>query len=49
MLWAERFKSVLVEGSREALLTVAAYIDLNAERAGLVGDPAEYRPLRPTA
>ena len=49
VLWAERFKSVLVEGSREALLTVAAYIDLNAERAGLVGDPAEYRPLRPTA
>ena len=43
VLWAERFKSVLVEGSREALLTVAAYIDLNAVRAGLVGDPAEYR------
>ena len=43
VLWAERFKSVLVEGSREALLTVAAYIDLNAVRAGLVSDPAEYR------
>ena len=38
-LWAERFKSVLVEGSRSALRTVAAYIDLNPVRAGLVEDP----------
>lgn len=43
VLWAERFKSLLVEGSREALLTVAAYIDLNGVRAGLVSDPAGYR------
>jgi putative transposase len=42
-LWASRFKSVLVEGSRRALMTVAAYIDLNPVRAGLVEDPADYR------
>jgi|688.fasta_scaffold45387_4 REP element-mobilizing transposase RayT len=42
-LWAERFKSVLVEDSPEALRTVAAYIDLNPVRAGLVRDPKDYR------
>ena len=42
-LWAERFKSVLVEPSYEALSTVAAYINLNPLRAGLCEDPAEYR------
>ncbi|MBC2601660.1 transposase, partial [Puniceicoccus vermicola] len=42
-LWCERFKSVLVEGDRWALRTVAAYIDLNAVRAGLVEDPKDYR------
>jgi len=42
-LWAERFKSVLVEGSLSALRTVAAYIDLNPVRAGLVKDPRDYR------
>ena len=42
-LWSERFKSVLVEGDRFALQTVAAYIDLNAVRAGLVKDPKDYR------
>ncbi len=42
-LWSERFKSVLVEGDRWALRTVAAYIDLNAVRAGLVEDPKDYR------
>jgi len=42
-VWAERFKSVLVEGSPFALRTVAAYIDLNAVRAGLVEDPKDYR------
>ncbi len=35
-LWAERFKSVLVEGSEGILRTIAAYIDLNCVRAGLV-------------
>jgi putative transposase len=42
-LWAERFKSVLVEDDGFALSTVAAYIDLNSVRAGLVEDPKDYR------
>lgn len=42
-LWAERFKSVLVEGHGFALQTIAAYIDLNPVRAGLVEDPKDYR------
>ena len=42
-LWAERFKSVLVEGQGNPLQTMAAYIDLNPVRAGLVGDPKDYR------
>lgn len=42
-LWAERFKSVLIENDRYALATVAAYIDLNPVRAGLVDDPKDYR------
>jgi REP element-mobilizing transposase RayT len=42
-LWAERFKSVLVEDSPEVLRAVAAYIDLNPVRAGLVSDPKNYR------
>jgi putative transposase len=40
-LWAERFKSVLVGPG--ALETMAAYIDLNCVRAGLVQDPKDYR------
>jgi len=42
-LWAERFKSLLVEDDPFALRTVAAYIDLNPVRAGLARDPALYR------
>lgn len=42
-LWEERFKSVAVGGSWNAMLTVAAYIDLNSVRAGLVADPKDYR------
>ena len=42
-LWEERFKSVLVDGAGEALATMAAYIDLNPVRAGLVDDPKDYR------
>ncbi len=42
-LWEGRFKSVLVEGGEQALLTVAAYIDLNPVRAGLVKRPEDYR------
>ncbi len=42
-LWAERFKSVLIEDEPMALSTVAAYIELNPVRAGIVDDPASYR------
>lgn len=42
-LWESRFTSVLVEGCRNCLLKVAAYIDLNAVRAGIVADPKDYR------
>jgi len=41
-LWEQRFKSVIVE-SGTAARTMAAYIDLNPVRAGMVEDPAEYR------
>ena len=42
-LWADRFKSVLVEGKGNPLQTMAAYIDLNPVRACLVEDPKDYR------
>ena len=42
-LWEARFKSVAIEGSWQSLLKVAAYIDLNPVRAGLVADPKDYR------
>ena len=42
-LWAERFKSVLVEPKDRVVETMAAYIDLNAVRAGLTTDPKDYR------
>jgi putative transposase len=41
-LWEERYKSVIVE-SGIAARTMAAYIDLNPVRAGMVKDPADYR------
>jgi hypothetical protein len=41
-LWESRFKSVLVEDGI-ASRTMAAYIDLNPVRAGMVADPADYR------
>jgi REP element-mobilizing transposase RayT len=41
-LWEDRFKSVIVEDG-VAAKTMAAYIDLNPVRAGMVKDPAEYR------
>ncbi len=34
-LWAERFKSTIVEGREAALRVTAAYIDLNPVRAGI--------------
>ena len=42
-LWADRFKSVLVEGKGNPLQTMAAYIDLNPVRAGIVDDPKDCR------
>lgn len=42
-LWAERFKSVLVETDGRVQQTMAVYIDLNSVRAGLVADPKDYR------
>ena len=43
VLWESRFKSVIVEGHWNSLLKVAAYIDLNSVRAGMVDDPKDYR------
>ncbi len=42
-LWESRFKSVLIEGDWDPLMCVAAYVDLNAVRAGMVKDPKDYR------
>src|SRR5690606_38984489 len=42
-LWEGRFRSVLVEGVGEALISTAGYVDLNPVRAGLVRDPKDYR------
>jgi REP element-mobilizing transposase RayT len=41
-LWSERFKSVLVEDGHAARV-MAAYIDLNPVRAGIVKRPEDYR------
>lgn len=41
-LWEDAFKSVIVEDGIAAK-TMAAYIDLNPVRAGMVKDPADYR------
>jgi len=42
-LWEERFKSVILGCDGPLLAGVAAYIDLNPVRAGLVSDPRDYR------
>jgi hypothetical protein len=42
-LWEGRYASILVESESRALSVVAAYIDLNPVRAGIVKDPADYR------
>jgi REP element-mobilizing transposase RayT len=42
-LWESRFTSVIVEEEERALRTMAAYIDLNPVRAGMVKDPADHR------
>ncbi|MDP3849722.1 MAG: transposase [Luteolibacter sp.] len=41
-LWEDRFKSVIVEDG-VAAKTIAAYIDLNPVRAGMVTAPEDYR------
>ena len=41
-LWAERFKSLIVENG-ETLINCLAYIDLNPVRAGIVKRPENYR------
>lgn len=41
-LWAERYKSDLIQPVRHSLEVAAAYIDLNGIRAGLVEDPKDY-------
>jgi REP element-mobilizing transposase RayT len=41
-LWEDAFRSVIVEEGA-AVKMIAAYIDLNPVRAGMVKDPAEYR------
>ena len=41
-LWSDRYKSVLVEECDKTQMVVAAYIDLNPVRAGIVKDPKEY-------
>jgi putative transposase len=41
-LWESRYTSVIVEEEERALRTMAAYIDLNPVRAGMVADPADY-------
>ena len=40
-IWEGRFKSLLLEGSARALLTVAGYIHLNPVRAGTAKEPGE--------
>ena len=42
-IWQGRFNSTVVEGDIRALAAVAAYIDLNPVRAGIVSDPKDYR------
>ena len=42
-LWEGRYASILVESESRALAVIAAYIDLNPVRAGIVKDPADYR------
>ena len=41
-LWAQRFKSVVLERAT-ALWNCLCYVEMNAVRAGLVDDPADYR------
>jgi hypothetical protein len=42
-LWAERFKSLLVQEEGKGLRNVAVYLELNSVRAHIVKDPKDYR------
>ncbi len=42
-IWQGRFHSTFIEGSAKELSTIAAYIDLNPVRAGIVQDPKDYK------
>lgn len=42
-LWEDRFKSLMVEPKCDSLLKIAAYIELNPLRAGLVDKPGDYQ------
>lgn len=42
-IWQGRFNSVLVEKTQKAMTAVAAYIDMNPVRAGIVRDAKSYR------
>ena len=42
-IWEGRFKSILLEGSFRALMTVAGYIHLNPVRAAMVNAPEDAR------
>ncbi len=41
-VWESRFRSLVIEDGWDPLMNVAAYVDLNAVRAGLVTDPKDY-------
>jgi putative transposase len=41
-LWEGRFRSVLVQEAERAVAAIAAYVDLNPVRAGMVEDPGDY-------
>lgn len=41
-MWCERFKSIIISPDYETLMSVAAYIDLNPVRAGIVDEPGKY-------
>ena len=43
VFWEGRYRCVIVENAGAALRTMACYIDLNPVRAGIVGDPGDYR------
>ena len=42
-VWAGRFTSTVMDPTGRSIETMAAYIDLNAVRAGIVQDPKDYR------